>query len=241
MQEIFDNLISNAVFEIQNQNKKISKKPYLDLFLSGMALKGLYDTGADVSCIDEKTFRRIPVDKRPAVKLIDKAYRFKGAGDQDLDVRGRFTLPLKVGQKQLAHEFFVIKSLGEELILGIDFMHAHKLNYDTHTKRFSWRREGVWEKGLFKVCEQHTLPPLSLSLSPSKPSPANGATAPAGAECGGRGWVVPSSAPAPTHATVIDDPPPPPPPNPSGGLLHFRGAREFGMGSRRRRPWVGGP
>ena len=162
MQEIFDNLISNAVFEIQNQNKKISKKPYLDLFLSGMALKGLYDTGADVSCIDEKTFRRIPVDKRPAVKLIDKAYRFKGAGDQDLDVRGRFTLPLKVGQKQLAHEFFVIKSLGEELILGIDFMHAHKLNYDTHTKRFSWRREGVWEKGLFKVCEQHTLPPLSL-------------------------------------------------------------------------------
>ena len=183
MQEIFDNLISNAVFEIQNQNKKISKKPYLDLFLSGMALKGLYDTGADVSCIDEKTFRRIPVDKRPAVKLIDKAYRFKGAGDQDLDVRGRFTLPLKVGQKQLAHEFFVIKSLGEELILGIDFMHAHKLNYDTHTKRFSWRREGVWEKGLFKVCEQHTLPPLSLSLVRAKLSPDNGAQQPAGAVC----------------------------------------------------------
>ena len=180
MQNIFDSLIRNAVCEIQTQNKKISKKPYLNLSLSGMTLKGLYDTGADVSCIDEKTFRRIPVDKRPTVQLIDRAYRFKGAGDQDLDVQGKFSLPLQVGQKTLSHEFFVIKKLGEELILGIDFMHRHKLNYDTLTKRFSWRREGVWEKGILKVCEARTLSPLSLSLVRVKLLPDNGAPPPSG-------------------------------------------------------------
>ena len=183
MQGIFDHLISGAIHEIANENKMNSRKPYIALSLSGMPLKGLYDTGADVSCVAEKTFRRIPIDKRPAVQTIDRIYKFKGAGGQNLEVRGKFSLPLTLGQKSVSHEFFVIKDLGEDIILGIDFMHKHRLNYDTHTKSFSWRREGAWERGIFKVSEARTLPPLSLSFVKAKLLPENGATPLAGTVC----------------------------------------------------------
>ena len=180
MREIYDHLISGAIHEIKNENKLSSKKPYVALFLSGMPLKGLYDTGADVSCVDEKTFRKIPVDKRPTIQTIDRVYRFKGAGEKDLEVRGKFSLPLTLGNKSIVHEFFVIKQLGEEVILGIDFMHKHRLNYDTHSKTFSWRREGVWERAILKVSDCRTLPPLSLSLVRAKLIPENGAAPSAG-------------------------------------------------------------
>ena len=88
--------------------KESRKNLILIFFYPGMTLKGLDDTGADVSCIDKKMFLEIPVNKRPANQLMDKAYCFKGAGDQDLNIRGRFTLPLKVGQKHITHEFIVI-------------------------------------------------------------------------------------------------------------------------------------
>jgi hypothetical protein len=129
-----------------------------------MPLRGLYDTGADVTCIEETVFRRIPVDKRPEKLFLDPKLRFKSAGSDCLDVKGFYRLSVRIGKKTVTHNFYVIRRLSEEVILGFDFIQAHHLNYCTMTKNFSWRSEAKWSAGRLKVSEQKILSPLSVTM-----------------------------------------------------------------------------
>jgi hypothetical protein len=65
-------MMTDAVNEIKQTLKPTFRRPYLTVNLQNcLAIKGLYDTGADISCLSEKFFRQLP----PIIDL--QSYKLK--------------------------------------------------------------------------------------------------------------------------------------------------------------------
>ena len=154
MSNIAQNLIANVVCEINLTINAKAQRPHIAVSLANMPLRGLYNSGADVSCIDEAVFRKIPVDKRPEKLFLDPKLRFNSASSDRLDVKGLYRLSVGIGKKAVTHSFYVICRLSEEMILGFDFIQTDHLNFCTTTRNLSWNSEAKWGSGRLKVSEQ---------------------------------------------------------------------------------------
>ncbi len=70
-----------TVNEIKQTLKPNFCHPYLTFLLqNSISVKGLYDTGADISCISGKTFRQLTPDQWPTKMKDMTSTRFKTAG-----------------------------------------------------------------------------------------------------------------------------------------------------------------
>ena len=90
-------------------------KTLLDVQLPGReeVVPALYDTGADITCISEEEFRRIPIRSRPNRNPTLAGQSFRGAGGGHLEVRGIYNMPLKILNQDLTHPVHVICNLRE--------------------------------------------------------------------------------------------------------------------------------
>jgi hypothetical protein len=124
MQDIFVNLVNDASNQIKNEAKPF-QRPFIFAKMCTEQVKMLYDTGADISAVNENIFRKISVDQRPS-KIEDSSNRqFCSAGGQNLQIKGKFLIPVTIGKKTVQHPFYVIKNLSEAAIMGIDFFQQH--------------------------------------------------------------------------------------------------------------------
>ena len=71
-------------------------RPFVEIKIGHRASRALYDSGADISCISDKEFRKIPVEQRPSKGAEDRPRKYLGAGGHQLDVRGVFTLQVDI-------------------------------------------------------------------------------------------------------------------------------------------------
>jgi hypothetical protein len=79
--------MTDAVNEIKNNLKPSFRRPYLWVSVQkALRLRGVYDTGADISCMSEKVFRQLLLSDRPKKLDSDKSQKFKSAGGQPLPV-----------------------------------------------------------------------------------------------------------------------------------------------------------
>jgi hypothetical protein len=157
--------MTDAVNEIKQTLKPNFRRPYLTFTLQNcITVKGLYDTGADISCISEKTFHQLPPDQRPDKIKDITSPRFKTAGGQPLTVRGLYKFTLKIGSKLLTHKFYIIPDLNKPLILGIDFIQEHQLWYCPKNQSFAWKGQPNWGQGHLKVIAATTILPLSVAF-----------------------------------------------------------------------------
>jgi len=153
-------MMTDAVNEIKQTLKPTFRRPYLTVNLQNcLAIKGLYDTGADISCLSEKFFRQLPPHHRPTKLQTEALPKFKTAGGQPLKVRGRYNFRVRIGTKFLQHEFYVISDLNEPLILGIDFIQKHQLWYCPKNRSFAWEGQPNWGQGHLKVAAATSIPP----------------------------------------------------------------------------------
>ena len=130
VQFLYQKLFIDTVNEIKSTLKPSFRRPYLQTKIQNtVSVKGLYDTGADISCLSLKVFRQISPELRPKKLESNKLPKFKAAGGQVLPVCGRYQFRVQIGTKTLQHEFYVIPDLSEPLILGIDFIQQHQLWY----------------------------------------------------------------------------------------------------------------
>ena len=106
----------------------------------------LFDTGADVSCMNSTVFERIKTEVK--LHTIEKQKPLKAAGGQTFKVHGVQNINLELDGKQVKHPFLVIDDLNESIILGIDFITKHGLNYAPATREFTWQ-DGTsrWSQG----------------------------------------------------------------------------------------------
>jgi len=96
---------------------------FLDAEICKKKNKVLYDTGADISCLDEKEFRKIPVDLRPKANPFSTHKQYLSASKDPLEIKGVFELPITICGRTIRHPFYVIKNLSDPAILGADFIH----------------------------------------------------------------------------------------------------------------------
>ncbi len=141
------------------------RRPYLQVKLqNSISVRGLYNTGADISCISLKVFRQLPPQLRPKKLEEGNFPKFKSAGGQIMPVHGKYQFKAQIGTKTIQHEFYVIPELNELLILGIDFIQQHQLWYCPKNRSFAWEGQPNWGAGHLKVCSAVTIPPLSVAF-----------------------------------------------------------------------------
>ena len=91
----------------------------------------LYDTGSSITAISLKTFRKIPVCKRPA--KIPIMYQARCASGQSLNVLGCYNLKYEIFGQEVIHPTVVCRNLKMEGLFGDDFIKAHGLGYDARS------------------------------------------------------------------------------------------------------------
>ena len=123
---MYRHLVTESVSAINQVQQP--QRLYLMAKIMELPLKMLYDTGADICCLSETMFNKIKA-KNP-VTSTGPQWQFKAAGGKQLKVLGKYSVPLKIGKKELRHTFFVIKDLSEDAIISIDFIEEHGLYYN---------------------------------------------------------------------------------------------------------------
>ena len=156
--------MQEAICEISRRANKNFQRPFLALDFSRTSLMTLYDTGADVCCISEEAFNRIPKHLQPVnLNANKKAPQFRAASGDMMATLGKYNLKFRIGDRELNHQFYKIRHLGEDAILGIDFIYRYHLNHDTETKGFFWKGVPGWNTGLLKVNIATTLKEYTMS------------------------------------------------------------------------------
>jgi Reverse transcriptase (RNA-dependent DNA polymerase)/RNase H-like domain found in reverse transcriptase/Integrase zinc binding domain/Integrase core domain len=162
-----------------NSLRSPSMRPYAKATIHGEKVLCLFDTGADVSCVNSVVF----LNWRSGQKVNDgersksgarmvlanegqgKSKPLKAAGGQVLKVQGNQKIKLEIDGKMVEHPFLVIDDLNESMILGIDFITKHGLNYSPATREFSWENEvSKWSQGFCKSIRSEKIPALSSKL-----------------------------------------------------------------------------
>ena len=155
----------DSVNEIKQALKPVFCHPYLNVSLQQtINTLGLYDTGADITCINAEVFERIPLARRPVRLPVALQEQYRAASGQELQVQGRFPVKVNVEGHEIDHEFYVIKDMNQPMIFCIDLISKNKLNYCASSRVFKWKGQSEWEKGYAKVQSVQTLLPLQANV-----------------------------------------------------------------------------
>ena len=123
------------------------KRPFVPVELGGQQFEALYDTGADVSCISEIEFRRIPIGERPTKAHPSYGTRFHGAAGGELNVVGMYEIPLRILGQTVTHPLYVIRNLKEKMIIGADLIKKYRLTYCPTRNEVFWPGGQRWALG----------------------------------------------------------------------------------------------
>ena len=108
--------------------------PQLKLNVNGQNLNAILDTGAKVTLINKQLFDQIPWKcKTP---LCPSILKLRAANMSEIDNAGVSDITFKLGNTMFCHKFVVSKSLGKEILLGVDFIFANKIKllyHDDHS------------------------------------------------------------------------------------------------------------
>ena len=136
-----------------------------------MKLKCLVDSGAARNLCSEKVANSL---KSIASISYDKMPNLKGITGAKLHVKGTLKqVPIRIGKNQLNTDLHIVPALGEECILGLDFLESHQMiidlehlklknkhcEQDLHHQNF---KRGEWK---VKLIEQEDVSPGPFQLN----------------------------------------------------------------------------
>jgi len=137
-----------------------AKRPFLTIAANGTQSQWLFDTGAQVCCMNVNEFRKIPVHKRPQKLKLEKDLRC--ASNTQLRVRGAYLMHLTAFDRTIQQVVFVCDNLGQSAILGIDAIEKFGLNYSARTHKFFFETQNFsFPTGKLLALSAHIVPPLS--------------------------------------------------------------------------------
>ena len=155
--------LGNQISQMVNSLRSPSMRPYARAVIHGESIACLFDTGADVSCINSKIYEKVsPCNQLNAIEGLRP---LKAAGGQMLKVHGVQKIELEIDGRKVKHPFLVIDDLNESMILGIDFITKQGLNYSPATREFTWEDgASTWQQGFCQSIKKETIPALSSRL-----------------------------------------------------------------------------
>jgi len=115
-------------------------RPRLSVRAGNKTFSWLFDTGASVTCMNKESFYLAFGHSKP--KQISKPQSCVAASRDKMSSYGVFEVDLLIKGKKLTHPVNVIQELNENII-GIDFIHAHKVTYDVISSRVKFSGAGT--------------------------------------------------------------------------------------------------
>ena len=108
---------------MNNENKEqLNKRPFIEIFLSGNNLRGLVDTGAAISAIDEKLFNQLKGPETFKNEKIPYHHEITAANGGRIMVVSQYKVTFDILGRGIPVEIYVVKNLTTKLILGMDFI-----------------------------------------------------------------------------------------------------------------------
>jgi hypothetical protein len=106
---------------LENRLNKKSRRPFISVnTLPGATTTWLYDTGAEVSVMEQREFRKIPIEKRHKKKLV--TMKISSASKNALNATGIFEMPVTVMGKTVKHDIIVVQNINFNAIMGVDLI-----------------------------------------------------------------------------------------------------------------------
>ncbi len=115
-------------------------RPRLAVRAGNKTVSWLFDTGAAVTCMNKHSFDLAFGHSKP--KQISRPQSCAAASVDKMSCNGVFEVDLFIKGKRFTHPVNVIQELNENII-GIDFIHAHKLTYNVSSRRIKFSGAGT--------------------------------------------------------------------------------------------------
>lgn len=152
--------------------------PLIEIDIGNKTARSLLDSGAACSLASRSFFENIK--HVVPVKRVQSYITIKSVNNQALDIHGCYIIPIKIGNRELKHDFHIVnQALGENysFILGYDFLKQHKLslNFDKNTLEGDNLKINIDDKDrryinnltittYAKLSQTYTLPPHETTL-----------------------------------------------------------------------------
>ena len=128
-------------------NQDPRTRPQIQVSVQGTtSAKALYDTGATVSVMSERTFMNIPQRDRPTMSKY-APLRLTGADNKAMTVRGSFDMNIRILERTIRQEIHVVDGLTSDLMMGCDLIHTHGLGYNAIGRKPYYQDRRNWEEG----------------------------------------------------------------------------------------------
>jgi len=124
----------------------------------GQLLLGCNDTGAEVSVMAQREFRKIPIEQRPKKKPV--TIKTLSPSKEALNATGIYEMPVTVMGKTVKHDIIVVQNVNSNAIMGADLIEHLGLVYFTKKKKFAFETEEP------QFCEAH-METLSAEINPA--------------------------------------------------------------------------
>ncbi len=115
-------------------------RPRIAIKAGDKTFSWLFDTGAAVTCTNKQSFNLAFCHCKP--KQISKPQHCVAASGDKMSSYWVFEVDLFIKGKKFTHPVNVIEELNENII-GIDFIHAHKLTYNVISHKVMFARAGT--------------------------------------------------------------------------------------------------
>jgi len=140
------------------------ERPFISVNANGVKNSWLFDSGASVSCMSIKEFRKIPLEKRPP--KLPHYKQLTSASKDTLKVSGVYNLTLTIHGREIVHPVYVCDNLHQNAILGIDAITKLGICYSTARKVFFYETAINFDKvnnhKMFPGCNsEHAVASLS--------------------------------------------------------------------------------
>jgi hypothetical protein len=112
--------------------------------------------------MNANSFRQAFKNSKP--KLISNGNGCVAANGSKMNSLGVFEIPMTIRGRKFVHPVTVVEDINDNII-GIDFMHLNKMNYDTHSRQITFSH--MLTNALYAVKET-TIPALSSMVISSK-------------------------------------------------------------------------
>ncbi|XP_036144981.1 uncharacterized protein LOC118646382 [Monomorium pharaonis] len=108
----------------QDQSADTKKpKPYVRVKIGNVALKALIDTGAQISAVTKDLYDKLSTEAIDMRVIPIKQFVLRGAfNDKGQPIANRIQMEFQIENEKYTHEFYVVKKLTYEMILGFDFL-----------------------------------------------------------------------------------------------------------------------
>jgi predicted aspartyl protease len=152
----------NKIFNLMTPFNGDKIRPRVTARAGGKTFSWLFDTGASVTCMTANSFNAAFPHDKP--RRVLNAQHCTAASGNKMQSLGIFEIDLEIKGKKYRHHINVIDQLTDNII-GIDFMHHHKLHYDVQTRQV--KIAGVEFDQIVAIKEQ-TLPALTSMVITAK-------------------------------------------------------------------------